>query len=116
MQFSAATDSPDSAAFIDVNIAVFLPGDYNNNGTIDAADYTVWRDALETGASSLPSDPTPGSVDETDFLYWRDHFGESLGSGAGRQAGRRARAVEPRAISSWRRWRCSLAEHGGSIH
>jgi uncharacterized protein YkwD len=60
-----------------------LLGDYNNNDVIDAADYTAWRDALTAGATSLTNDPTPGTVDESDFLYWRAHFGETLGSGAG---------------------------------
>jgi len=60
-----------------------LLGDYNNNGTIDAADYTAWRDALTAGATSLTNDLTPGVVDESDFIYWRDHFGEANGSGAG---------------------------------
>jgi T5SS/PEP-CTERM-associated repeat protein len=59
-----------------------LVGDYNNNGAIDAADYTLWRDALTAG-SFLLNDPTPESVDETDFDYWRAHFGETLGSGSG---------------------------------
>ena len=59
-----------------------LLGDYNENDVIDAADYTTWRDAMTAGATSLPNDPSPGTVDETDFLYWRAHFGESLGSGA----------------------------------
>jgi probable HAF family extracellular repeat protein len=63
--------------------AAGLLGDYNGNGTIDAADYTVWRDALTAGATSLLNDSTPGTVEESDFLYWRTHFGESLGSGAG---------------------------------
>lgn len=60
-----------------------LLGDYNENDVIDAADYSTWRDALTAGATSLPNDPSPGTVDETDFLYWRAHFGETLGSGAG---------------------------------
>lgn len=63
-----------------------LLGDYNDNGIIDAADYTAWRDAMTAGSSSLSNDPTPGTVDETDFTYWRAHFGELLGSGAGEAA------------------------------
>jgi hypothetical protein len=51
-----------------------------SNPSIDAADYTVWRDAL-TASTSLLEDLTPTSVDETDFDYWRDHFSETLGSG-----------------------------------
>jgi len=63
-----------------------LLGDYNGNGVIDAADYTAWRDALAAGATSLLNDPTPGTVDESDFTYWRAHFGETSGSGAGAAA------------------------------
>jgi PEP-CTERM motif len=70
--------------FVDIGLStLILPGDYNGNGIVDAADYTVWRDALETPGSSLLNDPTPTSVGEDDFLYWRSHFGEALGSGVG---------------------------------
>lgn len=63
--------------------SAFPLGDYNENGTVDAADYTAWRDAMTAGSTSLPSDPSPGVVDESDFLYWRAHFGETLGAGSG---------------------------------
>ena len=66
-----------------------LLGDYNGNGTIDAADYTVWRDALAAGSPSLLNDATPAAVDESDYTYWRAHFGESAGSGATAAAGSR---------------------------
>lgn len=58
-----------------------LLGDYNENNTIDAADYTVWRDLLGT-AGPLPNDPTPGTIDISDFEYWKANFGNTLGSGA----------------------------------
>lgn len=64
----------------------YLPGDYNEDGIINAADYTKWRDAMSAGASSLPNDPTPGTVDESDFLYWRAHFGETASQGSGADA------------------------------
>ena len=64
-------------------VAAGLLGDYNNNGVVDAADYTVWRDAVTASNTSLLNDPTPGMVSGSDFTYWREHFGESLGSGAG---------------------------------
>lgn len=60
-----------------------LYGDYNENDVIDAADYTVWRDTLTAGGTILPNDSTPGTVDETDFTYWRTHFGEVLVGGVG---------------------------------
>jgi GH35 family endo-1,4-beta-xylanase len=67
-------------------VAPYVLGDYNGNGVVDAADYTAWRDALTAGSSSLLNDPTPGTVDESDFSYWRAHFGETAGSGAGANA------------------------------
>jgi endonuclease/exonuclease/phosphatase family metal-dependent hydrolase len=74
-------------------ITAGIAGDYNDDGTVDAADYTVWRDTLEASGTSLPNDPTPGTVDESDYLYWRTHFGESAGSGVG--AGSLAEVPEP---------------------
>ncbi|MGD9635841.1 MAG: endonuclease/exonuclease/phosphatase family protein [Pirellulales bacterium] len=62
-------------------LAAALAGDYNSDGTIDAADYSVWRDALEVPGSTLLNDPTPETVDEADYAFWRDHFGETLSGG-----------------------------------
>jgi hypothetical protein len=74
----------DGTLFRDFSVTVSAPpaltGDYNGNNTIDAADYTVWRDSLGT-AGPLPNDPTPGTIDASDLQYWKDHFGDSLGSG-----------------------------------
>ena len=72
-----------------------LTGDYNDNGAVDAADYSAWRDALAAGSTTLTNDPTPGTVDESDFTYWRSHFGEALGGGTGTGAGSIARASVP---------------------
>lgn len=61
-------------------IAAGVPGDYNQNGTVDAADYTVWRDLLGS-ETSLPNDDTAG-VGADDYARWKTHFGESAASGA----------------------------------
>ncbi len=58
-----------------------LPGDYNDDGLVDAADYSVWRDHLGTSVE-LPNDETPGEVTEADYDVWRAHYGESASSGA----------------------------------
>jgi hypothetical protein len=63
-----------------------LPGDFNGDGNVNAADYTTWRDHLggthnlngngdETGASG-------GLVDQADYSLWKANFGSS-GSGGG---------------------------------
>ena len=56
-----------------------IPGDYNTNGVVDAADYVLWRNNLN-GGTSLPNDDTPG-VGQDDYTRWRTHFGEIAGSG-----------------------------------
>jgi hypothetical protein len=61
------------------------PGDYNNDGIVDAADYTVWRAHLGT-AFQLPNEVsgvTPGMVTAEDYTAWRMRFGNSSGAGAG---------------------------------
>ena len=61
-----------------------LPGDYNSDGTVDAADYTVWRDNLG-GLTSLANDDTAG-VGPDDYDRWQTHFGEPSTPGAGASA------------------------------
>ncbi|MCH2117583.1 MAG: hypothetical protein MK161_07780, partial [Pirellulales bacterium] len=53
-----------------------VPGDYNENGTVDAADYTGWRDSLGQTGSNLPADGTgDGHVYRVDYTYWKTRFG-----------------------------------------
>ncbi|TWT33462.1 hypothetical protein KOR34_32940 [Posidoniimonas corsicana] len=51
-----------------------MSGDYNADGVVDAADYTVWRDNLGQSVT-LPGDPTPGTVTAADYDVWRTNFG-----------------------------------------
>ncbi|QDU90295.1 hypothetical protein Pla175_36980 [Pirellulimonas nuda] len=54
-------------------------GDYNGDGMVDAADYTVWRDNLGQPASALGAgrDPlvTDLNVVQADFASWKNAFG-----------------------------------------
>jgi hypothetical protein len=58
-----------------------LAGDYNNDRVVDAADFTVWRDLLDSTAALPNESETPGSVTMEDFDAWREHFGETMGGG-----------------------------------
>jgi probable HAF family extracellular repeat protein len=52
-------------------LAPTLPGDFNRDGTVDSADYVVWRKG-------------PGTTyTQNDYDFWRAHFGETAGSGSG---------------------------------
>jgi hypothetical protein len=70
-----------TANFDDFSLIALVPGDYNENGIVDAADYTVWRNKLGSG-TSLPNDDTAG-VGADDYTRWKTHFGQSGGSGSG---------------------------------
>jgi hypothetical protein len=60
-----------------------LLGDYNRNGTVDAADYTVWRDTLGRMGAGLAADGNgSGTIDAGDYDVWKLHFGEIAGSGS----------------------------------
>jgi hypothetical protein len=74
-----------------------LPGDYNRDGRVDAADFTVWRDSLgQTG--NLPADGNENNtVDGADYALWKDNFGRwELAGGSGSLA---AAVPEPAAIA-----------------
>jgi hypothetical protein len=52
--------------------------DYNGNGTVDAADYVVWRKSLGQIGSELVADGNGNRLVETgDYELWRVNFGKS---------------------------------------
>ena len=67
--------------FFDNLMITGLAGDYNRDGTVDAADYVVWRknDGSQSG-----------------YDTWRAHFGLTAGNGSGASAN--AAVPEPRSL------------------
>ncbi len=60
------------------------PGDYNGDGEIDAADYTIWRNSDGQSGIGLPADGSGnGTVGPEDFELWKANFGGELPPGAG---------------------------------
>lgn len=83
----------DAAALVDIGWTVIedaagVAGDYNGNGIVDAADYTVWRDMLGQTGTALAADgagPTGGPdgvVDQFDYDFWKIHFGSTATTGS----------------------------------
>lgn len=62
-----------------------LPGDYNGDGHVDAADFVVWRDTHgQTGANPPADGDGNGAVETNDYAIWRANFGAGdLPAGAG---------------------------------
>ena len=55
-------------------------GDYNHNGTVDAADYTIWRDTLgsttDLRANGNNDPPSTDLIDQADYDTWKNAFGQ----------------------------------------
>jgi hypothetical protein len=53
-----------------------IAGDYNGDGTVGAADYTVWRNSLyqEVEMGSGADGNRNGFIDEDDFSIWKSFF------------------------------------------
>lgn len=72
-----------------------LIGDYNGDGIVDAADYTVWRNSQGQNGIDLPADGSGnGTVGPEDFELWKANFqGDASGLGAATES-----VPEPAAI------------------
>jgi len=76
--------------YVTIPVAASVAGDYNGNGIVDAADYTIWRDTLgsttDLRANGDNTGASAGKIDQADFTFWKSHFGglgsASFGSGA----------------------------------
>ena len=77
-----------------------LAGDYNDDGVVDAADYTVWRNLFGATLDPRADGDTNGVVNIDDYNIWKSNFGAV--AGAGQQDRRSWRAFpSPPTIASW---------------
>lgn len=67
---SNQTDRPAMAILKPHFAPVAVAGDFNGNGTVDAADYVLWRSAPDTYGGAAGYD------------NWLDNFGRTAGSGS----------------------------------
>lgn len=75
--------TPTGIALSNFQPAVELPGDFNTDGLVDAADYVVWR---------------KNSGSQNDYNTWRSNFGLPAGGGSGSAAGIQAAVPEPASV------------------
>lgn len=61
-----------------------IPGDYDGSGTVDEADYVAWKNAFGQTGTGLAADGNgDGMVDAADYSVWRDNLGASAAVVAG---------------------------------
>ena len=74
--FSASFTDGTSGIFLS-NAVAHLPGDYNGNGKVNAADYVVWRKAVAT-QNLIADGDRDGVVGPGDYALLREFFGQTL--------------------------------------
>jgi hypothetical protein len=81
-----------------------VPGDYNSNGVVDAADYVIWRENNGTSfqLQNEVSGTTSAQVTVDDFDAWRARFGNVSGAGA-------ANSAVPEPMTALLAWLCVLS-------
>jgi hypothetical protein len=57
--------------------AALIPGDYNDDGVVDAADYGVWTAAYGATGPNAADGNGDGTVDAADYTVWRDALATS---------------------------------------
>ena len=82
-----------AASNIDLSYALFdnlvvsavvppLAGDYNDDGVVDAADYTAWRDSLGSSSDLAADGNDNGVIDPGDYTVWENNFGATSSASA----------------------------------
>lgn len=68
-------ESLDTDFFADRVFSALQKGDFNFDGLVNAADYTVWRDTAGTTSDLSADADLDGDIDATDLSLWRANFG-----------------------------------------
>ncbi|MCA9239058.1 MAG: hypothetical protein KDA37_02610 [Planctomycetales bacterium] len=110
MKFAAGSTEPGHAltAFsgysTTLNLsAITIRGDFNNDGSVDAADYTIWRDTLGSTTDLRADVDESGEVDLSDYEEWERNYGVNVFNGvvASTQAPEPSAATLILAVGCW---------------
>ncbi len=77
-----ANGSIEANEYLTLTLSSSLIGDYNGDGMVDAADYTVWRDSFDSTTNLAADGDNDGRVDFDDYTLWRDNYGQTIASSA----------------------------------
>ena len=82
--FGGTLDNQRRQAVIDFYDALnpTLVGDFNEDGVVDGADYTIWRDTFLSTTDLRADADEDGFIGNSDYDLWSQNFGQTLPSGS----------------------------------
>ncbi|MEM8865167.1 MAG: dockerin type I repeat-containing protein [Planctomycetota bacterium] len=80
-----------------LSVGAEFAGDYNGDGLVDVADYTMWRDAL-TSQDLLADGNGDGTVDTDDYAMWKSNYGATAAAAIEASAAASTQVPEPHAV------------------
>lgn len=82
-QIAASTLDNIALPWVDARASsLILEGDFNFDGSVDAGDYVVWRNTLDSTGPGHAADANGDLVvNELDYGVWKENFGTSTASG-----------------------------------
>jgi hypothetical protein len=75
LNVDGVVDEADAESFV-TQLVRSVPGDFNVDGVVNAADYTVWRNRLgQAGVGLVADGDFDGDVDSDDYVVWKTAYG-----------------------------------------
>lgn len=73
-------NASDAILLLDVAVLDLPAGDYNGDATVDARDYTIWRDTRGSTTFAEADGNGDGIVNDADLTVWQSTYGETAPS------------------------------------
>ena len=74
-------------------------GDYNNNGIVDAADFTIWQDTLGSLLDLRADGDGDGVIGQDDYVIWENGFGMTVPASAAAASSTTTAIPEPESLT-----------------